>query len=407
MDTIGLQLQRQLDGIINSGANVIFDNILDSFGLVSYDPATGIITINKAGRYLVNWWVATQSTLGSSGINFAIITSQGAEFSGESPMKIGEVVGFVLLQVDSVPITLRLVNRSLNTAAYSGIVNSKAFLALAEVPQETGVTGATGATGETGAVGATGATGATGETGAVGATGATGATGETGAVGATGATGATGETGAVGATGATGATGETGAVGATGATGATGETGAVGATGATGATGETGATGATGPNVSQEGFSAFIDTFSASNSSQLIDWTVTAPYFDSPNFDEATGNYTVPATGVYSVAATINYSVTAAISISLGAGVNPAFVIRRTSPTTTDLISGLFPLLNVSVTLLTLRTILGNGTVTITGEVQLDAGDVIGLFYVANGLGLAIDIGGASTGTVWSVYRLT
>ncbi|WP_425287525.1 hypothetical protein [Paenibacillus jilunlii] len=251
----------------------------------------------------------------------------------------------------------------------------------------------------------TGATGETGATGVTGATGATGETGTTGVTGATGATGATGETGATGVTGATGATGETGATGVTGATGATGETGATGVTGVTGATGSTGATG---PNVAAEGFSAFLPTISASASTQLAGWTVTSPYYDSTSFNETTGNYTVPVTGRYSFEATINYSTTAAISVALGAGVNPSFVIRRTSPTTVDLVTGLFPLLNVNIALvLTLRTILGNGTVTLAGEFDLTAGDVIGLFYEADGLTVPLDLGSTSSGVVWSVHRFT
>lgn len=188
----------------------------------------------------------------------------------------------------------------------------------------------------------------------------------------------------------------------------TGATGATGETGATGVTGVTGVTGATGAGVATEGFSAFLPTFSAATSTQLTGWTVTTPYYDSATFDEVTGNYTVPVTGRYSFEATINYSTTAAITISLGAGTNPAFVIRRTSPATTDLVSGLFPLLNVNVALvLTLRTILGNGTVTLTGDFLLNAGDVIGLFYEADGLTVPLDLGGDSSGIVWSVVRLT
>jgi hypothetical protein len=82
-------------------------------------------------------------------------------------------------------------------------------------------------------------------------------------------------------------------------------------------------------------------------------------------------------------------------------------VVRRTSPTTTDLISGLFPFLNVAVTLLTLRAILGSGTVTLAGQVQLTAGDILGLFYDADGLNISLNLGGPSAGIVWSVYRLT
>ncbi|WP_422661585.1 hypothetical protein ACK8P5_02640 [Paenibacillus sp. EC2-1] len=94
--------------------------------------------------------------------------------------------------------------------------------------------------------------------------------------------------------------------------------------------------------------------------------------------------------------------------MSLGAGINPFFVISRTSPTATNLVSGLFPLLNVNIALvLNLRTILGNGTITLAGDVQLNAGDVLGLFYQANGLTIGLNLGGgSSSGIVWSIYRL-
>lgn len=203
--------------------------------------------------------------------------------------------------------------------------------------------------------------------------------------------------------------GATGSTGATGVTGLTGATGTTGATGLTGATGITGATGATGTIVGIDGFSAFLPALSTATSIQLAGWTVTPPYYDSATFDEATGNFTVPTTGRYTINATINYSTAAALSISLEEGVNPAFVVQRTSPTTTQLISGLFPVLNVNVALvLTLRAILGNGTVTLTGDLELTAGDVIGLFYAANGLTAALDLGGAGTpGIVWSIHRIS
>ncbi|WP_339300435.1 hypothetical protein MKY92_09725 [Paenibacillus sp. FSL R5-0623] len=70
-----------------------------------------------------------------------------------------------------------------------------------------------------------------------------------------------------------------------------------------------------------------------------------------------------------------------AIALSLGARVNPAFLVQRTSPTVTTLVSGLLPVLNVAITLLTLRAVLGSGSVTLAVEVALNAGDVIGLFY--------------------------
>lgn len=69
----------------------------------------------------------------------------------------------------------------------------------------------------------------------------------------------------------------------------------------------------------------------------------------------------------------------------------------------TDLNSGLMPVLDVNVPLvLTLRTILGSGTVTLESEVALSAGDVVGLFYEADGLAISINI----RDVVWSVHQI-
>ena len=273
-----------------------------------------------------------------------------------------------------------------------------------------GVIGPTGPAGAQGVIGPTGPTGATGAQGITGPAGPTGAQGVIGPTGPTGVTGATGPQGDLGPTGATGATGPQGIIGPTGATGAqgiTGPTGPTGATGAQGITGPTGPTGATGPTATSEGFSAFLSTASVSASSQLTGWSVATPYFNSGNFNPATGNYTVPATGRYIIEATINYATTAVITIALGAGINPAFVVQRSSPTVTSLITGLFPILNVNIALiLSLRTILGSGTVTLAGEVQLNAGDIIGLYYVANGLTIGLNLGGSGSGIVWSVNQI-
>ena len=391
MSDIALQIDRSVTGSVAAASNVIFDTVVFSAGNISYNNITGVITFNEAGRYVINWWVATQASESLIGAAFALSSSQGDLLPGNSPVKTGGVVGMGIIEVAAAPVTVSLINNSAVTIFFSSIVPLKASLVV--VQDDIPGTGPTGSTGDTGATGTTGTTGATGTTGSTGATGTTGVTGTTGSTGATGDTGVTGTTGATGATGTTGATG------------ATGVTGDIGATGATGATGGTGATGA---NLAEEGFSAFLSTFSTAASAQLTGWTVTLPYFTSASFNPTTGNYTVPASGVYSIEATINYSTTAALSISLGAGVNPAFVARRTSPIVTDLISGLFPILNVNVALvLTLRAILGSGTVTLAGEVELTAGDVVGLFYEAEGLTIPLNLGASAPGIVWSVYRLT
>ncbi|GIN20985.1 hypothetical protein J1TS3_21190 [Siminovitchia fordii] len=167
--------------------------------------------------------------------------------------------------------------------------------------------------------------------------------------------------------------------------------------------------GPTGPNFAEIGFSAQRAPTTLSASGQLGNWTVTSPYYSGTGFNPTTGNYTIQQSGRYSIKAVISYTTTAAITATLGAGVNPSLIVRRTSPVQTDLISGLFPVLNVNVALvLTLRAVLGNGTVTLAGDVYLNAGDNIGLFYEANGLTIGLNIGGtAPSGTIWSVHKLT
>jgi len=50
--------------------------------------------------------------------------------------------------------------------------------------------------------------------------------------------------------------------------------------------------------------------------------------------------------------------------------------------------------------------VLGNGTVTLAGEVELTEGDVIGLFYIDDGLSITIDLGGGGAPIVWSIHRI-
>ncbi|PLT45465.1 Flagellar hook-length control protein FliK [Paenibacillus pasadenensis] len=113
-------------------------------------------------------------------------------------------------------------------------------------------------------------------------------------------------------------------------------------------------------------------------------------------------------TGRYSIEATISYSTTASLSVSLGSSVTPAFVIQRTSPVSTVLVTGLFPVLDFNIALLlTLRAILGSATITMVGEYQLNAGDVIGIYYVANGLSVNLNLGGAAANvSTWAIHQM-
>lgn len=372
MSGLGLQLQNTIASDIPSNDVVLFNETLVSTDPnVTYNSVNGTIDFADAGQYYVSWFVVAKTGLGTAGSDFSIVTNEvtPSYYTAGTGFKNGEIFGSAILTVTA-GFSISLQNVSPGNVSLATIVQVNAGISVLNVEDEEGPTGPTGPQGD---------------------------------IGPTGPTGPQGE---IGPTGPTGPQGEIGPTGDTGSEGPQGETGPTGPTGPQGEIGPTGPTGATGPTVTSEGFSAFLLTVPVSSSSQLTGWSVAAPYFNSGNFNTATGNYTVPATGRYIIQATINYSTTAAISISLGAGVNPTFVVQRTSPTTTNLITGLFPILNTSLVILTLRAILGSGTVTLAGEVQLNANDVIGLYYVANGLTIGLNLGGTSGGIVWSMNRI-
>ena len=132
MSNIALQIERTLAGRIGVEENVIFDNTVYSAGNISYDSVTGVITFNEAGRYMINWWVATQSSQSPSGVVFALSSSQGDFLEGDSPAKTGEIVGVGIINVSDPPVTAFLVNASLGSHDYPGQVSLKATLAVVQ-----------------------------------------------------------------------------------------------------------------------------------------------------------------------------------------------------------------------------------------------------------------------------------
>lgn len=155
-----LQLELLAGGAVAAGANVLFDTIVLIDGNIAYDTATGVITINEAGQILINWWVATQTSVSTTGAVFAIRTSLDGDHTGNSPLKTGEVVGASIIDVETAPVTIALVNASSADFFYSAVVPVKAALVMTRA--DGGATGATGPAGPTGDTGPTGATGPAG-----------------------------------------------------------------------------------------------------------------------------------------------------------------------------------------------------------------------------------------------------
>ena len=63
-----LQIERGSAGVIADGDIVVFDTTVFSAGHLAYNILTGVITFYDVGIYLVDWWVATQSSASNTGI---------------------------------------------------------------------------------------------------------------------------------------------------------------------------------------------------------------------------------------------------------------------------------------------------------------------------------------------------
>ncbi len=128
MGNIALQVERTLSGNIDHGNNVIFELVKYSTGNISYDNTTGTITFMEVGRYVVNWFVVTQSSSYAEGVVLSFSSSNGDYVTGNSGTKTGEVVGIGIIEVTTVPITFSLKNISTGDYYYSENVPLKASL---------------------------------------------------------------------------------------------------------------------------------------------------------------------------------------------------------------------------------------------------------------------------------------
>ncbi len=134
-----LQIERTISGSVVDNANVIFDQTVYSTGNISYNPTTGVITLNEPGQYIFDWWVATQSSLSQTGIVFSLSSSQGDLLEGNSPIKPGEVYGLGVIDVISAPVTVSLINSTDQTIYYSSATPLTASLLVHNIVEETGL----------------------------------------------------------------------------------------------------------------------------------------------------------------------------------------------------------------------------------------------------------------------------
>ncbi|MGL5615005.1 MAG: hypothetical protein ACRDD2_02075 [Sarcina sp.] len=199
-----------------------YDYVSDNSGIISKDITTGTFTINKAGNYLINWWVVTQTGSNSSAIGFGI---KGIATNSESydsyqaavnPLKTGEINGNSILSLNNeqVPYKFQLVN----ITGYSESTQNAAVVILAQyTTAQAGITISELSSGEIGPFGPTGPQGPAGNDGPVGPTGSQGIQGPKGERGSAGPRGVAGPQGPRGPQGVKGDQGVQGPPGSSGA----------------------------------------------------------------------------------------------------------------------------------------------------------------------------------------------
>lgn len=118
MSNIALQIERTQPGSVDIGENVVFDSVLYSSGDIDYDPSTGVMTFPTPGRFVLSWNVSTQTSMGSSGVVFAVVLGGNAVISS-SPSKTGQVSGTAIVDIETAPASVFLANDGGGSCFYS------------------------------------------------------------------------------------------------------------------------------------------------------------------------------------------------------------------------------------------------------------------------------------------------
>lgn len=131
--------------------------------------------------------------------------------------------------------------------------------------------------------------------------------------------------------------------------------------------------------ITPAGFSAFTSGINISgNWPTFSNWQVLST--DGQDFNASNGVYTVPETGHYSIAATIVHSADTMTSVLQGD--TPKVTITN-STANRDLLVGTFSVFDININSTTLRAILSKGTILITGNFDLNAGDRLYFSYTS------------------------
>ena len=128
-----LQLERTTAGVIPTNGNMLFDTTVGKGGTEIVYNDNGVIRFYKVGVYYVSWYVAQQTGLATDGKNFALVTSDGKTITGSSHVKIAPASGFAIIEITNPDRTIRLVNKSDQSATLSSKAQVKAGLAVFDI----------------------------------------------------------------------------------------------------------------------------------------------------------------------------------------------------------------------------------------------------------------------------------
>lgn len=134
--SIQLRVERKISDNIPVGGAVLFEHVAYQKGDINYDTDTGKITINKAGTFVVNWFVGVETSLSKDGIVFSLNSSTGDVIIGNNCRKTGEVSGFGVVNFEEPGEMLMLVNKANSAIVTQPIVPIKAALMLFELAED-------------------------------------------------------------------------------------------------------------------------------------------------------------------------------------------------------------------------------------------------------------------------------
>ena len=117
---------------VAANATVIFDSIVYSKGAISYNPATGVVTLNDTGVFTVQFGVATDGFIGTpspkKAMGFRLVSSQGDDCGAWSAISSGTVGRTCIIDVAVAPVTLSLANSTDNTINLADVTGTQAWL---------------------------------------------------------------------------------------------------------------------------------------------------------------------------------------------------------------------------------------------------------------------------------------